>query len=115
MDFFFFFVTGLVCNQLLEPQHVPVKMGGLSHCFRMETTHGGEMNRGLYRVHQFSKAEMFVVCAPEQSEDMMEELRLVEQEIFSEATSISGALAELWAPPGSAAPPPCGRQGVPDR
>ncbi len=44
----------------------------------------GSADRGLYRVHQFSKVEMFVVSTPEQSEAILEELCLIEEEIFQE-------------------------------
>lgn len=44
----------------------------------------GSADRGLYRVHQFSKVEMFVVSTPEQSEAILEELCQIEEEIFKE-------------------------------
>ena len=46
--------------------------------------HSGSADRGLYRVHQFSKVEMFVVSTPEKSEAILEELCLIEEEIFQE-------------------------------
>lgn len=44
----------------------------------------GSASRGLYRVHQFSKVEMFVVCTPDQSEALLEELADLEKEMFTE-------------------------------
>lgn len=44
----------------------------------------GSASRGLYRVHQFSKVEMFVVATPEQSEALLEELADIEKEMFTE-------------------------------
>ena len=44
----------------------------------------GSASRGLYRVHQFSKVEMFVVCTPEQSEALLEDLADMEKEMFTE-------------------------------
>lgn len=44
----------------------------------------GSASRGLYRVHQFSKVEMFVVCTPEQSEALLEDLADLEKEMFTE-------------------------------
>lgn len=44
----------------------------------------GSASRGLYRVHQFSKVEMFVVCTPEQSEALLEDLADIEKEMFTE-------------------------------
>jgi seryl-tRNA synthetase len=58
-------------------------MAGLSHCFRREAGAAGQFSKGLYRVHQFTKVEMFVCCLPEDSEDLHGELRSVEEEIFS--------------------------------
>lgn len=44
----------------------------------------GSADRGLYRVHQFSKVEMFVISTPDQSEALLEELCKIEEEIFQE-------------------------------
>jgi len=57
-------------------------MAGLSHCFRREAGAAGQFSKGLYRVHQFTKLEMFVFCLPEESGRFHEELRLIEEEIF---------------------------------
>jgi seryl-tRNA synthetase len=58
-------------------------MAGLSHCFRREAGAAGQFSKGLYRVHQFSKVEMFVYCAPEDSEEWHKKILAVEEEIFS--------------------------------
>ena len=55
---------------------------GLSHCFRREAGAAGQFSKGLYRVHQFTKLEMFVYCLPEDSDAIHEKLRLIEEEIF---------------------------------
>ncbi len=57
-------------------------MSGLSHCFRTEAGAPGRDTRGLYRVHQFTKVEMFAFCTPEQSEAIHLELLAAEEEIF---------------------------------
>ena len=57
-------------------------MSGLSHCFRREAGGAGQYSKGLYRVHQFSKVEMFVYCRPEESEQLHEKLLTIEEEIF---------------------------------
>ena len=44
----------------------------------------GAASRGLYRVHQFSKVEMFVVCTPQQSEALLEDLANLEKDMFTE-------------------------------
>ncbi len=49
-------------------------MAGISHCYRTEAGSAGRESRGLYRVHQFSKVEQFVYCAPEDSWAVHEEL-----------------------------------------
>lgn len=61
----------------------PLLMGGVSHCFRREAGSAGQFSKGLYRVHQFTKVEMFVFCKPEESSDWHEKLREIEEEIFT--------------------------------
>lgn len=66
-----------------EP-HFPLKSVGISHCFRAETSHGGQMTKGIYRVHQFSKVELFIVALPTQSESVHQDILDIQMEIFSE-------------------------------
>lgn len=73
---------GYLSGQILEKKDLPVRYAGLSHCFRKEAGAYGQYSKGLYRVHQFSKVEMFVFCAPEESDGMHEELLAIEEEIF---------------------------------
>jgi seryl-tRNA synthetase len=73
---------GLLADQILEAEGLPIKLAGLSHCFRREAGAAGQFSKGLYRVHQFTKLEMFVYCRPEQSERMHEHLLAIEEEIF---------------------------------
>lgn len=73
---------GMFANKILSAQELPIKVVGLGRAFRAEAGARGADTRGLYRVHQFSKLELFVVCGEEQSEAMMEELRKVQTEIF---------------------------------
>jgi seryl-tRNA synthetase len=61
----------------------PILMAGVSHCFRREAGSAGQYSKGLYRVHQFSKIEMFVYCKPGESDAIHEKLRSIEEEIFS--------------------------------
>lgn len=63
-------------------EELPKKYLGLSHCFRMEAGTYGRTSKGLYRVHQFSKLEMFIFSTPEQSKALLEELKDIEKEIF---------------------------------
>jgi seryl-tRNA synthetase len=73
---------GMHKEQILDAAKLPLKYVGLSHCFRTEAGAAGKETKGLYRVHQFTKVEMFVFCTAEQSEAMHEELRGIEEEIF---------------------------------
>ncbi len=69
-------------DRIFERSELPVRMAGYSHCFRREAGAAGQYSKGLYRVHQFSKVEMFIFCAPEDSEKFHLELRGIEEEIF---------------------------------
>jgi seryl-tRNA synthetase len=73
---------GYYAGTVIPADRLPVRMAGLSHCFRREAGAAGQFSKGLYRVHQFTKLEMFVYCLPEQSDALHEELRLIEEEIF---------------------------------
>ena len=73
---------GYLAGQIVEKERLPVRLAGLSHCFRKEAGAYGQYSKGLYRVHQFSKVEMFVFCAPEESDAMHDELLALEEEIF---------------------------------
>jgi seryl-tRNA synthetase len=73
---------GMQRNKILDELQLPLKYVGLSHCFRTEAGAPGRDTRGLYRVHQFTKVEMFVFCAPDQSEGIHRELLAIEEEIF---------------------------------
>ncbi|MCM2371829.1 serine--tRNA ligase [Aporhodopirellula aestuarii] len=73
---------GMLSGQILESEKLPIKLCGLSHCFRTEAGAAGRASRGLYRVHQFTKIEMFAFTLPEQSESIHEEMRELECEIF---------------------------------
>ena len=74
---------GYHSNEILDKSALPLFYCGLSHCFRREAGGAGQFSKGLYRVHQFDKVEMFVYCLPEQSDALHEKLRLIEEEIFT--------------------------------
>ncbi|MBG0766684.1 MAG: serine--tRNA ligase [Spirochaetaceae bacterium] len=74
---------GYYANQILSKDQLPIKMAGLSHCFRREAGGAGQYSKGLYRVHQFSKLEMFIYCTSEESEAFHDEILSIEEEIFS--------------------------------
>ncbi|MDR0392252.1 MAG: serine--tRNA ligase [Planctomycetaceae bacterium] len=73
---------GLLSNQTVEAESLPLRYCGISHCFRTEAGAAGRASRGLYRVHQFTKVEMFAFTSPEQSEDMHKEMLQLECNIF---------------------------------
>ncbi len=76
-------IGGYHKDEILNEDQLPLKYVGLSHCFRTEAGSYGRESYGLYRVHQFNKVEMFVFCAPWQSEAVHAELRRLEERLFT--------------------------------
>ena len=70
-------------DEIINKDQLPLLYGGLSHCFRREAGAAGQFSKGLYRVHQFDKVEMFAYATPEQSDEIHEKLRQIEEEIFT--------------------------------
>jgi seryl-tRNA synthetase len=73
---------GMHRDRIFESPELPLRYVGLSHCFRTEAGAPGRDTKGLYRVHQFTKVEMFAFCLPEQSEKIHLELLEIEEAIF---------------------------------
>ncbi|MCU0706209.1 MAG: serine--tRNA ligase [Fimbriiglobus sp.] len=73
---------GMHADQVFAEDDLPKRYVGLSHCFRTEAGAAGRDTRGIYRVHQFTKVEMFAFCTPEHSDAIHEEIREIEQDIF---------------------------------
>jgi seryl-tRNA synthetase len=73
---------GMHRDQIFDELDLPKKYVGLSHCFRTEAGAPGRDTRGLYRVHQFTKVEMFAFTTPDQSESVHQELLHLEEAIF---------------------------------
>ncbi|MFQ5698491.1 MAG: serine--tRNA ligase [Myxococcota bacterium] len=73
---------GLHRDQILDTTSLPLRYCGLSHCYRTEAGAHGRAGRGLYRVHQFTKVEMFAFTHPDASDAMLEELVEIEEELF---------------------------------
>lgn len=73
---------GMLAGQTVDAEQLPIKLCGISHCFRTEAGAHGRATRGLYRVHQFTKVEMFAFTLPEQSEGMLSHLRDLECRLF---------------------------------
>jgi len=68
-------------GQILEDGDLPRRYAGFSTCFRREAGAGGKDTRGIFRVHQFDKVEMFTFVRPEESQDEHERLLAIEEEI----------------------------------
>jgi seryl-tRNA synthetase len=73
---------GALHERIFEAAELPLKLCGISHCFRTEAGAHGRATRGLYRVHQFTKVEMFAFTLPEQSEAMHQTLLDLECRLF---------------------------------
>jgi seryl-tRNA synthetase len=77
-------LAGSLAGEIVEGESLPIRLAGLSHCFRTEAGSHGRASRGLYRVHQFTKVEMFAFAEPEQSDALHEEMLGIEEEIFGD-------------------------------
>lgn len=75
---------GYHMDEIIPEEKLPLKYAALSHCYRTEAGSYGRHSAGLYRVHQFTKLEMFAYTKPEDSEKMHTELKNIEVEIFKE-------------------------------
>lgn len=75
-------IAGLHADEIIPEQNLPLKYAGYSHAFRQEAGAYGKYSHGLYRVHQFTKTEMFIYCLPEQSEEMHRYLLELEERIY---------------------------------
>ena len=75
---------GSLKDQVLNIDKLPIKVAGISHCFRTEAGAAGKATRGIYRVHQFTKIEMFGFTAPDvaASDAVHAEIVAIEEEIF---------------------------------
>jgi seryl-tRNA synthetase len=73
---------GMLAGQIIDAERLPIKFCGISHCFRTEAGAHGRATRGLYRVHQFTKVEMFAFTLPEESDAMLEHIRGAECKLF---------------------------------
>lgn len=77
-------IGGFHSGETLKVSDLPQKYVGLSHCFRREAGAPGKNDAGLYRVHQFSKVEMYQFTTEEDGERALQELLSIEKEIFSD-------------------------------
>ncbi|KKT54312.1 MAG: Serine-tRNA ligase [Candidatus Woesebacteria bacterium GW2011_GWA1_44_23] len=107
-------LAGMHADTVIPEDKLPLKYVGYSHCFRKEGGAYGKYSKGLYRVHEFTKTEMFIYSKPEESEELHELILKMEEEICRElelpyrvvemCTGDLGAMAarkfdvEVWMP-----------------
>lgn len=95
-------LTGFHMNEIIDEKDLPLCYAGYSACFRKEAGTYGKHTRGLFRVHQFNKLEMYVFCLPEKSREMHEKIRSIEEEIWQELDIpyhvINNAAGDLGSP-----------------
>ncbi len=107
-------LAGKHADEVIPESSLPIKYIGYSHCFRKEAGAYGKYSKGMYRVHQFTKAEMFIYCKPEDSEAYHQEILAMEEKIYQSlnlpyrvlemCTGDLGAMAarkydvEVWLP-----------------
>lgn len=79
-------VASMFLNQTLNESQLPLKVVAFNHCFRAEAGAAGSTTRGLYRVHQFSKVEMFALCQADVviSGNLLDEIVSVQRDIVTE-------------------------------
>jgi seryl-tRNA synthetase len=74
-------LAGMFANKIYPSNQLPIKVVGVGHAFRSEAGASAD-SRGLYRVHQFTKVELFAVTTEDQSEEMMESLKDLQRKIL---------------------------------
>ena len=77
-------ITGFHMDEIIDEEDLPKFYAGYSACFRKEAGSAGKYTRGLFRVHQFNKLEMYAFCLPEQSKEIHEKILAIEEEIWQE-------------------------------
>jgi seryl-tRNA synthetase len=77
-------LAGIHMSEILDESELPLRYAGFSTCFRREAGAAGKDTRGMFRVHQFDKVEMFVFCKPESSPEEHELLLGTEEELVQE-------------------------------
>lgn len=107
-------LAGKHADEIISEENLPIKYIGYSHCFRKEAGAYGKYSKGMYRVHQFTKAEMFVYSKAEESDKLHDYLLEMEEMIYQnlkipyrvlkQCTGDLGAMAarkydiEAWMP-----------------
>ncbi len=95
-------LAAALADRSFTPDELPFKLAAFGHCFRTEVGAGGTEGRGIYRLHQFSKVEMFAVSDPAHSDSVLNELIGVQRSVLDELELHYRVLempsAELGAP-----------------
>lgn len=95
-------LAALHMDEILDETDLPVRYVGYSTCFRREAGAAGKDTRGIFRVHQFDKVEMFSFCAPEKSAEEHDFMRSIEEEILQDLglpyRAVNIAAGDLGAP-----------------
>jgi len=95
-------LAALHADQILETEQLPLRYAGFSTCFRREAGAAGRDTRGIFRVHQFDKVEMFSFVEPSQSAAEHERLLAIEERILTELEIpyrvVNVAAGDLGAP-----------------
>ncbi len=76
-------LNGIHSDEILAEENLPIKYAAYSPCFRREAGAAGAQERGMIRIHQFNKVEMFAFTRPDQSAEMMDQMIAVAEEILS--------------------------------
>lgn len=95
-------LTGYHADEIIDESDLPLMYAALSPCYRKEAGTYGKHTRGLFRVHQFNKVEMYAYVAPEDSRDMHEKILAIEEELWQSLNIpyhvINIAAGDLGAP-----------------
>ena len=95
-------LTGYHADEIIDEDKLPLMYAGLSPCYRKEAGAAGKHTRGLFRVHQFNKLEMYAFSLPEQSQEIHAKILAIEEEIWQELgiayRVINIAAGDLGAP-----------------
>jgi seryl-tRNA synthetase len=75
---------GMYINQIINQKDLPLKLCGVSSCFRREVGTHGKFSKGLFRMHQFNKVEMLVICLPEESWEFLEKMQKFCEDIYQQ-------------------------------
>lgn len=77
-------LAGKHSDEIIPERNLPIKYVGYSHCFRQEAGSYGKYSKGLYRVHQFTKVEIFIYCLPEESNKWHQHILAMEEKIYQD-------------------------------